>query len=142
MPMEVMAVTITPIGRGDKVGDADLDIFRLNVDLNYQNAIGRIEYRWFDPYSMFHTAWLGIMISANRVRSRPASCGFLFGPTAYGVSSSWFLDQHWYVGLSDDMDLGFRWSTAFGNLALDVGYYPSSEFTTDGEQPRELAIRL
>ena len=121
----------SPHRRGEKVGDADLDIFRLNLDLDYQNAIGRIEYRWFDPYSMFHTAWLGYdMGDSGTVKAGLVRVPF--GPTAYGVSSGWFFDQHWYVGLSDDMDLGFRWSTAFGNLALDVGYYPSSEFTTDG----------
>ena len=48
-----------PHRRGEKVGDADLDIFRLNADLAYHNVIGRVEYRWFDPYSMIHTAWLG-----------------------------------------------------------------------------------
>ena len=31
---------------------------------------------------------------------------------------------------------------SFGKLALDVAYYPSSEFQTDGEQPREFAVRL
>ena len=56
-----------------------------------------------------------------------------FGPTAYGVSSSYFFDQHWYVGLSDDMDLGIRWSTTLGKLALDIGYYPISEPQTDGD---------
>ena len=52
--------------RGEGIGGFDLDIFRLNADLNYQNLIGRIEYRWYagytdyyGTYSMFHTAWLG-----------------------------------------------------------------------------------
>ena len=31
------------------------------------------------------------------------------------------------------MDLGFRWSRALGKLAVDVAYYPSSEFQTDGD---------
>ena len=50
-----------------------------------------------------------------------------FGPTAYGVSTSWFFDQHFYVGLSDDMDLGVTWNDTFDKLTLDVGYYLMSE---------------
>ena len=56
-----------------------------------------------------------------------------------GFPSGFFFDQHWYVGLADDMDLGVRWSTTFDKLTLDVGYYPSSEPQTDGEDSLESA---
>ena len=121
----------SPHRRGENIGDADLEIFRLNADLNYDKISGRIEYRWYDNYSMFHTAWIGYnlgdlgTVKAGIVRVP-------FGPTAYGVSSSWFFDQHFYVGLADDMDTGIRWSDTFGKLALDVGYYLTSEFQTEG----------
>ena len=53
-------------GRGEKIGDVDIEIFRLNADLDYNNIIGRLEYRWYPRYfgqshgySMIHTAWLG-----------------------------------------------------------------------------------
>ena len=120
-----------PHRRGEKIGDVDLEIFRLNADLDYHNVISRIEYRWYDNYSMIHTAWLGYnfgelgTVKAGVVRVP-------FGPTAYGVSTSWFFDQHFYVGLADDMDLGIRWSDTLGKLALDVAYYPMGEFQTDG----------
>ena len=65
------------------------------------------------------------------VRSRQVLCGFRSGPVPYGVSSSWFFDQHFYVGLADDMDLGIRWSDTLGKLTLDVGYYLQSEPQTD-----------
>ncbi len=121
----------SPHRRGEKIGDVDLEIFRLNADLNHRNVIGRVEYRWYDGYSMIHTASLGYdfgdsgTLKAGIVRVP-------FGPGPYGVSSSWFFDQHFYVGLSDDMDLGIRWSNTLGKLALDVGYYLQSEFQTDG----------
>ena len=118
--------------RGEGVGDVRLDVFRLNADLDYQNVIGRVEYRWYEGYNMFHTAWLGYDWGS----SRTLKAGIVrvpFGPTAYGVSSSYFFDQHYYVGLTDDMDLGIRWSGAFDKLALDVGYFPSSEFHTYGD---------
>ena len=125
--------------RGEGIGGIDVDVFRLNADLVADNVIGRLEYRWqagggglYDTYSMIHTAWLGY----NAGESGTFRAGIVrvpFGPTAYGVSSSYFFDQHWYVGLADDMDLGFKWTGSFDKLTLDVGYYPSSEFQTDGD---------
>ena len=120
-----------PHRRGEKIGDADLEIFRLNADLNYQNITSRIEYRWYDAYSMIHTAWLGY----NLGELGTVKAGIVrvpFGPSPYGVSSSWFFDQHFYVGLADDMDLGIRWSDTLDKLTLDVGYFLTSEFQTDG----------
>lgn len=111
-----------PHPRGEKIGDVDLEIFRLNADLDYLDITGRLEYRWYDGYSMVHTAWLGYnlgdfgTVKAGVVRVP-------FGPSPYGVSTSWFFDQHFYVGLADDMDLGIRWSDTLDKLTLDVGYY-------------------
>ncbi|MXV82941.1 hypothetical protein F4Z98_06155 [Candidatus Poribacteria bacterium] len=115
-----------PHPRGEKIGDVDLEIFRLNADLDYNNIISRLEYRWYDGYSMIHTAWLGYnlgdlgTVKAGIVRVP-------FGPTAYGISTSWFFDQHFYVGLADDMDLGITWNDTFDKLTLDVGFYPMSD---------------
>ena len=123
-----------PHRRGEKIGDADLEIFRLNADLNYLNFTSRLEYRWYDAYSMIHTAWLGY----NLGELGTVKAGIVrvpFGPSPYGVSSSWFFDQHFYVGLADDMDLGIRWSDTLDKLALDVGYFLTSEFQTDGSSP-------
>ena len=128
-----------PHPRGTDIGRAELEIFRLNADLDYQNVIGRVEYRWYNNhdnspnnnYSMFHTAWLGY----NLGDSGTLKAGIVrapFGPTAYGVSSSWFFDQHFYVGLADDMDLGLTWEMAFDRLKLDAGYFLSSEFRGKG----------
>ena len=120
-----------PHRRGEKIGDVDLEIFRLNADLDYHNIISRLEYRWYDAYSMIHTAWLGYKLGD----SGTVKVGIVrvpFGPTAYGVSTSWFFDQHFYVGLADDMDLGIRWSDTFDKLTLDAAYYLQGEFQTDG----------
>ena len=117
--------------RNDDVGDVDLDIFRLNTDIDSGNFIGRIEYRWYDTYSMMHTAWLGY----DSERYGTFKAGIVrvpFGPGPYGVSTSWFFDQHYYVGLSDDMDLGVRWTNSYGDLTVDVAYYVEDEGEWDG----------
>ena len=118
-----------------------MSILRFSVsiaDLDFHNIIGRLEYRWYprwfgysSGYSMIHTAWLGY----NFEDVGTLKVGIVrvpFGPTAYGVSTSWFFDQHFYVGLADDMDLGVRWNGNYGKLNLDAAYYLQSEFQTDG----------
>ena len=45
--------------RGENIGNSEFELLRLNVDLDYGNVIGRTEYRYYDKYSMMHTAWLG-----------------------------------------------------------------------------------
>ena len=117
--------------RNEDVGDVDLDIFRVNADLDSDGYIGRVEYRWYDTYSMMHTAWLGYesdslgTVKAGIVRVP-------FGPGPYGVSTSWYFDQHFYIGLSDDMDLGIRWTKSYGDLEVDLAYYLQDEGEWDG----------
>ena len=125
-------------GRGEKIGDVDIEIFRLNADLDYNNIIGRLEYRWYPRYfgqshgySMIHTAWLGYNLG-DLGTLKAGVVRVPFGPTAYGASTSWFFDQHFYVGLADDMDLGIRWTDTLDKLTLDVGYFLMSEPQTIG----------
>ena len=117
--------------RNEDVGDVDLDIFRLNADLDSDGWIGRVEYRWYDTYSMMHTAWLGY--ESDRYGTVKAGIVRVpFGPGPYGVSTSWYFDQHFYIGLSDDMDLGIRWTKSFGDLEVDLAYYLQDEGEWDG----------
>ena len=118
-------------GRGDGIGDVDLEILRINADLDFNNIIGRLEYRWYRGYSMIHTASLGYNLE-DLGSLKAGIVRVPFGPGPYGVSSSWFFDQHFYVGLSDDPDLGVRWTGSFDKLTYDVAYYLQSEFQTFG----------
>ena len=120
-----------PDPRGEKIGDVRLEIFRLNADLDYNNIISRLEYRWYGAYSMIHTAWLGYNIG-DLGTVKAGIVRVPFGPTAYGVSTSWFFDQHFYVGLSDDPDLGITWDSTFDKLSLGIGYFLMSEPQTIG----------
>ncbi len=107
-------------------GNVNLDTLRINLDYNKGPYAAKVEYRWYNGYNFLHTAWLGytfeddsqVQVGVNRVP---------FGPGAYGVSQSWLFDQHYYVGLSDDMDLGVKYSTRNGNWAWDVAYYFADE---------------
>ncbi|NKN33006.1 hypothetical protein HF203_07200 [Marichromatium bheemlicum] len=117
--------------RGGNSGNVEFDTFRLELSLDYNNFIGEFQYRWYpagtqESYSFLHTGWLGyrfaddseLKVGVNRVP---------FGPGPAGVSQSYFYDQHYFVGLSDDMDLGVKYTTDIDNWTLDLGYYAASE---------------
>jgi hypothetical protein len=112
--------------RGGEGGNFGLDTFRINADYSYGDFVAKLEYRWHDGYNMLHTGWFGynfqdesqLQVGVNRVP---------FGPGPYGVSQSWLFDQHYYVGLSDDMDLGVKYSTSKGDWSFDLAYYYSDE---------------
>ena len=117
--------------RGGNGGDFELDTFRINASLDYEQVIGKFEYRWYNGYNFLHTGWIGydyadggeLQVGVTRVP---------FGPGAYGVSQSWFFDQHYYIGLADDMDLGAKYLTTKGNWNLAFAYFISSEGNSNG----------
>lgn len=124
--------------RGGNGGNFELDTFRINASLDYEQVIGKFEYRWYNGYNFLHTGWVGydyedageLQVGVTRVP---------FGPGAYGVSQSWFFDQHYYLGLSDDMDLGAKYLTQKGNWDLAFAYFFSSE--SDGNGASEDSAR-
>lgn len=107
-------------------GNFELDTFRINLD--YQNGpiIGKAEYRWYNGYNFLHTGWLGYQFDDNR-QLQVGVNRVPFGPGPYGVSQSWLFDQHYYVGLADDMDLGVKFTQNFDNWTLDTAYYLRDE---------------
>lgn len=117
--------------RGGNGGNVELDTLRVNASLERGNIVGKFEYRWYTDYNFLHTAWIGydfdrdgqVQVGVTRVP---------FGPGPYGVSQSWFFDQHYYVGLADDMDLGVKYVTSRANWNLALAYFASSEGKWNG----------
>jgi hypothetical protein len=117
--------------RGGNGGNFELDTFRINMSLDHEQLIGKLEYRWYNGYNFLHTGWLGYEFDdASQLQAGVTRVPF--GPGPYGVSQSWFFDQHYYVGLADDMDLGLKYVTTRGNWDLDVAYFFSSEGDWNG----------
>jgi hypothetical protein len=112
--------------RGGNGGNFELDTFRINLALDYGPLIGAAEYRWYDGYNFLHTGWLGWKLDED-TQLQAGVTRVPFGPGPYGVSQSWFFDQHYYVGLADDMDLGLKYVTSLGNWDLDLAWFYGSE---------------
>lgn len=115
-------------------GAINLDTFRFN--LNYENGpwIATGEYRFYpgygannnDSYHFFHTAWVGYNLDTND-QIQVGLNRTPFGPGPYGVSQSWMFDQHYYVGLSDNMNLGVKYTlNQVEEWTLDFAAYAMS----------------
>ncbi|HKL21907.1 MAG TPA: hypothetical protein VJ904_08885, partial [Tichowtungia sp.] len=119
--------------RGGDGGNMELDTFRIDVDWEKDSWIGSAQYRWYNGYNFFHHAWLGykldesstIKAGLNRVP---------FGVGAYGPANSWFFDQHYYVGLADDMDMGVKYTRTMNNMTMDLAYYVAAEPSGNGTE--------
>jgi hypothetical protein len=133
--------------RGDG-GSFSLDIFRVDLDYRRNNLLGKAEYRFYpgyqgsnsDTFHFVHTAWLGYDF-ADESQLRAGLNRVPFGPGPYGVSQSWFFDQHYYVGLADDMDLGFKYTKPFGGWTMDLGYYLTDEGNGTGNNFSRDSVR-
>jgi hypothetical protein len=96
------------------------------MDLAHGAWIGKLEYRWYEGYNFLHTGWLGYTLDADS-QIQIGVTRVPFGPGPYGVSQSWFFDQHYYVGLADDMDLGVKYLRSVGDWDLNFAYFVTSE---------------
>jgi hypothetical protein len=117
--------------RGDNGGNVELDTLRLNMSLNREQWIGKLEYRWYDGYNFMHTAWLGYVLDDSS-QVQAGITRVPFGPGPYGISQSWFFDQHYYLGLSDDMDFGIKYLKQSGPWDFAFAYFYSSEGDWNG----------
>ncbi|MEM1114152.1 MAG: carbohydrate porin [Pseudomonadota bacterium] len=117
--------------RGGDGGNVELDTFRLEAALDAGPWIGRLQYRWYPAdagksYSFLHTAWLGYRWDEN-AQVEVGMTRVPFGPGPFGLSHSWFFDQHYYVGLADDSDLGVKYSHRGDDWDWDLAYFWRSE---------------
>jgi hypothetical protein len=116
--------------RGGDGGNFKLDVFGLKVLSKSERLNTHFEYRWYNGYNFFHTA--ALKFNLNKSKLNVGLTRVPFGVGAYGPANSWFFDQHFYVGLADDMDLGFHYQKDFDSLSLDIAYFPSSDWSGKG----------
>ncbi|MCB1132405.1 MAG: hypothetical protein KDN05_14855 [Verrucomicrobiae bacterium] len=112
--------------RGGHGGDVSLDTFRIDAGYERGPWSGNAEYRWYPGTNFFHTLDAGYaMGETHQLRGGLTRVPFGVGP--YGPSNNWFFDQHYYVGLADDMDLGLVYTTKHGDWTVDLAVFGAAE---------------
>lgn len=112
--------------RGGHGGDFSLDTFRLNLGYRREAFFAAAEYRWYAGVNFFHTLEAGWEWSENsQIKAGLTRVPFGVGP--FGPANSWFFDQHYYVGLADDMDVGAVYATTWGDWSVEVAGFGRAE---------------
>lgn len=118
-------------GRGGNGGNFELDTFRVNLAYELGDWTAKAEYRFYDGYNFFHTLEADHSFADDSVLKLGLT-RVPFGVGAYGPANSWFFDQHYYVGLADDMDVGAVYSFTAGAWTIDVAAFACPEWNGNG----------
>ncbi len=113
----------------DKVGDFDLDTFRLNMDGEISEMILSAEYRFYPQYdtNFPHHGWIGYNFTENW-QGQIGLHQVPFGIQPYASHNFWFSGAY-YVGLEDDYDMGVKALYNKGPLDLSFAFYKNAELS-------------
>ncbi len=109
--------------RGNKrrVGDADFDIFRLNLRGRVDDIELQAEWRWFQYMSAIKFAWLGYDFS----RTSQLQVGITripFGNQPYN-SHNYFFSSNYYLGLEDTYHTGVEYVFSGDPWNLQLAFF-------------------
>jgi len=112
--------------RKDKIGDFGFELFRLNVDVDYNDIFLSAEQRWYEEFYCIHHAYFGYHINKHTDVQIGIS-QVPFGISPYAAHSFWF-NITYYLGFEDDYDAGikFIYDTSLWNI--QVAFYKNSEY--------------
>ena len=118
----------------DRGGDLDFDIFRLNVDGEYNGLLVSAEYRWYSYMNVIHHGWMGYNFTDN-LQGQFGVTKVPFGLLPYASHNFWF-GVPYYVGLEDDYDLGLKLIYKDGPLDLQFAFFKNAEWGNSSEDKR------
>ena len=110
----------------DRYGDFGFEVFRINVDVDYNDIFLSAEQRWYADFIAIHHAYFGYHINDNTsfqigVNQVP------FGIAPYAAHSFWF-NATYYLGFEDDYDSGIKILYDDGLWNIQGAYYKNSEY--------------
>lgn len=108
-----------------KRGDIGLDIFRLNIDGQYENFLLSAEYRFYSFMDTIHHGWIGYEFDQyGQVQAGVTQVPF--GLLPYASHSFWF-GTTYYIGLEDDYDMGVKYINDIGAWNLQLALFKNAE---------------
>jgi hypothetical protein len=121
----------------DDCGEFYMDTIRLNLELQTNNLIGSLGYRYYrdkhadgHDYHMLHHGWLGWQAEDWQVQVGVQQVPFGILPWA---SHNYFFQMAYYVGLEDDYDTGIKYIRDSGPWNIQLAYYAEDEGSWGGD---------
>jgi hypothetical protein len=118
----------------DRGGDFDFDLFRLNVDGDYNDVLISAEYRWYSYMNVIHHGWVGYNFT-DKLQGQLGITQVPFGLLPYASHNFWF-GVPYYIGLEDDYDMGAKLLYNDGPLNLQFAFFKNEEWGDSSETGR------
>ncbi len=118
----------------DKGGDFIFDHFRLNMDVVYKDLILSTQYRYFGYMHIVHHAWMGYNFN-DSLQGQVGLMKVPFGILPYADHSYW-LGAHYYMGLSDEYDLGFKFILDNAPWDIQFAFFKNADWGDSSNKDR------
>jgi hypothetical protein len=118
----------------DRIGDFELELFRVNVRGTVGDVILDAEWRRYNDFQAIHHAWFGYRFDDDR-HVELGITQVPFGILPYASHSFWFGGTY-YMGFEDDYDTGVKFVQQAGDWTFHYAFFKNPEYTNDGRADR------
>ncbi len=118
----------------DRGGDLSFDIFRLDVNGQYNDILISAQYRWYSYMDVIHHGWIGYNFTDN-LQGQLGLTKVPFGLLPYASHNFWF-GVPYYVGLEDDYDMGAKLLYKDGPLDIQFAFFKNGDLGSSGDTER------
>ncbi|MGK7295855.1 MAG: hypothetical protein ACNS61_08525, partial [Candidatus Wenzhouxiangella sp. M2_3B_020] len=118
----------------DTRGDSGLDLFRIGAAGSIDDLELSAEYRFYPFMDVIHHGWIGYEFD-NEDRVQVGIQRVPFGLLPYASHNFWF-GVPYYLGFSDDYDLGVKYMRQDGPLDLQFAFFKNAELASASDLGR------
>ncbi len=119
----------------DRVGDFELELFRINVAGNVGDVLLDAEWRRYNDFQAIHHAWVGYDFS-DELQMQLGITQVPFGIGPYMSRSFWFTGNY-YAGFEDDYDTGVKFvHRPNDDWSFDYAFFKNPEYASDSRADR------
>jgi hypothetical protein len=118
----------------DKKGDMVFDIFRLDVNGQYDKVLISAQYRWYSYMDVIHHGWVGYKFN-DQWQGQLGVTQVPFGILPY-ASHNWWFGIPYYIGFEDDYDMGAKAIWDRDNWNLQLAFFKNGEWGNSSKLER------
>lgn len=118
----------------DRLGDFELELFRINARGTVGDVILDAEWRRYNDFQAIHHAWVGYRFDEDR-HVELGITQVPFGILPYASHSFWFGGTY-YMGFEDDYDTGVKFVQKSGDWTFHYAFFKNPEYVDDGRYGR------
>lgn len=119
----------------DRVGDFELELFRVNARGTVGDVILDAEWRRYNDFQAIHHGWVGYDFS-DQLQGQLGITQVPFGILPYASHGFWFGGTY-YLGLEDDYDTGIKFvHTPSDDWTFHYAFFKNPEYASDSRAGR------